>query len=127
MLRMLAAVALKVVVAEPAGTVTVDAGTGSSALLLDSETALPPEGAPAFRFTVHVALAPEVKLVELQVREESATTDTMLMVAVCVTPLRVAVSVTVKLLKIAPAEVLMVVVAEPAGTVTADGTRSSSA
>ena len=93
MLRMLAAVALKVVVAEPAGTVTVDAGTGSSALLLDSETALPPEGAPAFRFTVHVALAPEVKLLGLHDSADRTTGAARLMVEVFETLFRVAVNV----------------------------------
>lgn len=42
---LLAARAVKVVEVEPAGTVIVDAGTGNRALLLESETAVPPAGA----------------------------------------------------------------------------------
>jgi hypothetical protein len=90
---MLPAVALKVVVAEPAGTVIVDARPGSSATLLARETGVPPAGAAWLKFTVHVALVPEVKLMGLQVSEETVTADTRLTVAVCETPLKVAVSV----------------------------------
>ena len=71
----------QVVVAEPAGTVIVAAGTGSSALLLDSETAIPPEGAAWLSATVQVALAPEAKLVGLQDNEETVVADTRLIVA----------------------------------------------
>ena len=85
--------ALKVVEAEPAGTVIVDTGTGNSALLLYSETAMPPASAALFRVTVHVVLTPEVKVVELHVSEESVTADARLMVAGCETLFRVAVSV----------------------------------
>jgi hypothetical protein len=92
---MLPAVALNVVVAEPAGTVTVDAGTGSSALLLDRETAVPPAGATWLRVTVQVVPTPEVKLVGLQVSEDRTPGATRLTVAFFETPLRVAVSVAV--------------------------------
>ena len=85
--------ALKVVVDEPAGTVIVDAGTGSSALLLDRETAVPPAGAALLRVTVQVEPAPEVRLVGLHASEVSVTAETRLIVAVCETPLRVAVRV----------------------------------
>ena len=84
---------LKVVVAEPAGTVIVGAGTGSSALLLDRETTVPPAGAALLRVTVQVEPAPEVRLVGLHASEVSVTADTRLIVAVCETPLKVAVSV----------------------------------
>ena len=50
---MLPAMAMKVVVDEPAGTV-VDLGAGSSVLLLDKETAVPPAGATWLKVTVHV-------------------------------------------------------------------------
>jgi hypothetical protein len=90
---MLPATAMKLVVAEPEGTVIEDAGTGSSALLLDRETAVPPAGAAWLRVTVHVALVPEVKLVGLHVTEETVSADTRLIVAAWETPLRVAVSV----------------------------------
>ena len=85
--------ALKVVVAEPAGTVIVDPGTGSSALLLDKETAVPPAGAAWLRVTVQVVPAPVARLVGLQDSEDRTTGATRLIVAVCETPLRVAVSV----------------------------------
>jgi hypothetical protein len=90
---MLPAVALKVVVAAPAATVIVEAGTGNSALLVDSETAVPPEGAVWLRLIVQVALAPEVRLVGLQISEETVTGDARPIVEVCETPPRVAVSV----------------------------------
>ena len=77
-------------IAEPAGTVIVETGTGSSALVLDRETAVPPTGAAWLRFTVHVALVPEVKLVGLQVSDERTTGAAKVMVTVCDTPFRVA-------------------------------------
>ena len=86
--------ALKMVVAEPAGTAIVDTGTGSSALLLDREITVPPAGAALLRVTVQVVPAPEVRLVGLQDSEDRTTGTDKLMVAVCETPLRVAVSVT---------------------------------
>ena len=85
--------ALKVVVAEPAGIVIVDTGTGSSALLLDRETTVPPAGAALLRVTVQVVPAPEVRLVGLHVSEVSVNGDARLIEAVCETPLRVAVRV----------------------------------
>ena len=81
------------VVAELEGTVIVDTGTGSSALLLDRETAVPPAGAALLRVTVQVVPAPEARLVGLHVSEERTTGADKLMVAVCETPLKVAVSV----------------------------------
>jgi len=56
------AVAVKVADADPAGIVT-DAATGSVALPLDRDTAVPPVGAAWASVTVQVDLAPEVKLV----------------------------------------------------------------
>ena len=93
MVEMLPAVALKVLVAEPAGTVIVDTGTGSSALLLDRDTAVPLAGAALLRVTVHVVLAPELRLVGLHDSEDRTTGAAKLIVAVCETPLKVAVSV----------------------------------
>jgi hypothetical protein len=90
---MLAAVALKVVVAVPAGTMIEDTGTGRIGLLLDKETAAPPAGATWLRVTVHIALVPEVKLVGVHVNEETVSADTRLIVAAWEAPLRVAVSV----------------------------------
>jgi hypothetical protein len=53
---------VKVADADPAGIVT-DAATGSVALPLDRDTAVPPVGAAWASVTVQVDLAPEVKLV----------------------------------------------------------------
>jgi len=86
-------VALKLIVAEPAGTVTVDAGTGSNGLLLERLIEAPPAGAVWLTETVQVVLAPEVRLVGLQDNEDSVVVVTKLMVAVCETPLREAVRV----------------------------------
>jgi hypothetical protein len=113
-------VALKVVVAEPAGTVIVGAGTGSSALLLDSETAVPPAGAVVFRVTVHVALAPEVNVVGLHASEDRAGGAAKAMLTLCDTPFSVAKIMAVWLLAMLPAVALKVAVVEPAGTVTVD-------
>ena len=65
--------AVKVVVAEAAGTVTVDAGTGSNALVLESETVVPPAGATLLRATVQVALVPGDKIEGLQASEDRVT------------------------------------------------------
>lgn len=85
--------ALNVVVAEPAGTVIVDAGTGSSPLLLESATEVPPAGAAWLRVTVHIVLAPEAKLVGLQESEDRTTGATKLIAVACETPFSVAVRV----------------------------------
>jgi len=63
---LLLAVALKVVVAEPAGTVIVDAGTGKSVLLLDNETVVPPVGLDPLSVTVQVVLAEVLRVFGLQ-------------------------------------------------------------
>ena len=81
------------VVVKPAGTVTVDAGTGSSALLLDRATAMPPVGAALFSVTVHVVFAAEFKLVGLHARADTTTGATRLMVEGSETPLKLAVRV----------------------------------
>ncbi len=59
------AVAVKVLVVDPAATVT-EAGTVNSALLLDSVTDAPPAGAACDNVTVHVEVAALAKLVGLQ-------------------------------------------------------------
>ena len=93
MLGIVPAVALNAVVAEPAGTVTDEPGTGNKVLLLDRETDVPPVGAVWLKVTVHVVAAAEARLVGLQLREESVTGAVKLIVAVCEAPLSVAVSV----------------------------------
>ena len=50
-----AAVALKVELVAPAGTV-MDAGTVNNVLLLDSEMAIPPAGAVVLRVAEHVEI-----------------------------------------------------------------------
>ena len=57
------------VVAEPAGTVMVAAGTGSNVLLLESETAVPPAGLGPLSVTVQLVFPDVPKLVGLQDRE----------------------------------------------------------
>ena len=84
------AVAVKPAVAEPAGTVIAIAGTGSSALLLERETDVPPAGAAWLRFTVQDVLIPLVKLAGAHVSEEMVIAATKLIVDVCELPLSVA-------------------------------------
>ena len=88
-----AAVALNVVVAAPAVTVT-DAGTVSEALLLASVTLDPPVGADWVSVTVHVLTALCPRLVGLQAMPDTSTEATRLIVAVCELPPRVAITVT---------------------------------
>ena len=89
---MLPAVAVKVAVVAPDATVT-DAGTVSDALLSDSVTVV--TAVAAFdSVTVQVLLAAEFRLVGEHVSDVSVTGATRLMVAVCDTPLSVAVTVT---------------------------------
>jgi hypothetical protein len=81
-------VAVNVVDVVPAGTVIEGAGTGSSALLLDSNTAVPLLGATLLSVTMHVVAAPEFKLLGLHANEERVTGAagaTRLTVAVCIT------------------------------------------
>jgi len=67
----LPAVAVNVVEVVPAGTMTeLDPG-GSSVLLLDNNTFVPPTGAAAFNVTAHVVDVPEFKLLGLQTNRET--------------------------------------------------------
>jgi post-segregation antitoxin (ccd killing protein) len=61
--------------------------------LLERETTVPPAGAVVFRVTVHTALVPEARLVGLHVSEVTSAGTAKPIVAVCETPLSVAVSV----------------------------------
>ena len=83
--------ALKVAVLEPAATV-MDVGVVSSALLLESPTAVPPVGAALVRVTVQVLVALGPRLVGLQATEDKTTGATRLTVALCETVLSVAVT-----------------------------------
>ncbi len=60
--RMVPAVAVNVLLVDPAATVT-EAGTVSCALLLDSVTDAPPAGAACDNVTVHVDVPPVPRLV----------------------------------------------------------------
>jgi len=83
------AVNVAVVLEDPT---VIEAGVVSVAELLDSVTVAP----PVFdTVTVHVELAPEARLVGLQVRLLSFTGALSEMVAVCVLPFRVPVIVAV--------------------------------
>jgi len=102
----------------------IEAGTVSDAALLESDTVAP----PVFdTVTVHVELAPEAKLVGLQVRLLSVTGALSEMVAVCVLPFRVPVIVAVRSLAIVPAVAVNVAVVLVDPTVTEAGTVSVAA
>ena len=64
---------MKVVEVVPAGTMTELDPSGSSVLLLDNKTLVPPVGAAPFNVTVHVVDAPEFKLLGLQTSWETET------------------------------------------------------
>jgi hypothetical protein len=84
-------VAVNVAVVLPDPTAT-EPGTVSAAALLDSVTVAP----PVFdTVTVHVALAPEPRLVGLHVSPLTTTGATSEIEAVCVFPFSVAVTVAV--------------------------------
>jgi hypothetical protein len=75
------AIALKVLVVAPAGTVT-EGGTTSSPLLLTSDTADPPVEAAPDRLIVHVLALPAARLAGLHAKLEISTGDaSRLMVA----------------------------------------------
>jgi len=67
---------VKVVELDEAGTVTDVPGTGSNALLLDSDTTVPPAGDALLSEAVHVMLPPLFTLVGVQEKEDSAGTTT---------------------------------------------------
>jgi hypothetical protein len=85
------AVALKVVLVKPAGTVT-DAGTVRAALLAPNDTTCPPVGAALFWLTVQVLDAPEFTVDGEQASADNTAGATRVRLAVCDPPFRVAVS-----------------------------------
>ena len=95
MLPRLPAAAVNVVEVALAGTVTVEAGTGSRLLLLANPTAVPPFGAALVNVTVHVVAAPEFRVVGLHASDDNVIdADTAsVIVAVCEAPFRLAVKV----------------------------------
>lgn len=75
------AVAVNVAVVAPEATVT-DAGTVTDPLLLESETAAPPLGAPCDNVTVQVVVPPDARLDAVQVTELTTVWVTNEMLAV---------------------------------------------
>ena len=63
---------MKVVEVAPAGTVTEAAGTGSSALLLEMATAVPPAGAAPLNVTVQLVVPELARLVGRHAKEVRA-------------------------------------------------------
>ena len=118
------AVAVKLDVVLPAGTIT-EAGTDSSALLLASVTLDPPAGAVCVSMIEQVLAAVGAILVTLHARLETRTGATRLMTAVFELLPRAAITVALWLLAIVAAAVaLKVAVLVPAVTVTEAGTVS---
>jgi post-segregation antitoxin (ccd killing protein) len=108
---------VNVAVKLPAPTVT-EPGTVSAVALLDSVTVAP----PVFdRVTVHVAFAPDPRLVGLHVSPLTTVAVASEIAAVCVLPFSFAVMVAVWSLVIVPAVAANVAVALPAPTVTEAG------
>jgi hypothetical protein len=114
------AVAVKVAVVEP-GEITTEAGTVSSAVLLDKVTGRQPVGAGPLKVTVQVLMALDVRVWGEHLRLLMVTVTAKLMVALTATPLAVAVTVAVLLMEIVPAETGKLAVLLPAVTLTEAG------
>ena len=71
---------VKVALVDPAGTVTLAGTVAAVVLLLDSETARPPDGAAEVRVTVPVAELPPTTVAELRLSVESDAEDGVLTV-----------------------------------------------
>jgi hypothetical protein len=115
---------VKAVDVAPAATVT-EAGTISEALLPERAMTLPPVGAGWLRATVQLAAAPEFTLVGLQAKAVTSVGATRVKLAVWEEPLRVAVTVAVCVVAMAPRLAVKVVEVLLAGTVTDAGTVSA--
>ena len=89
------AMALNVAAVRLARTVTEGASTCNRLLLLASPTTIPPSGAALLNVSMHVAIAPEFRLVGLHTRDDggSGWNAVRLMVAVRDAPFRLAVKV----------------------------------
>ena len=124
LLRMVPAVAVKVVLVDPEATVT-DAGTVSEVVLLDKVTAAPPVPAAFDRVTVQLALPFELSEVGLHDTALTTVVADSVIDAVFVEPFSLAVTTAVWPLLMVPAVALKVVAVEPEGTVTEPGTVSS--
>jgi hypothetical protein len=115
------AVARKVVLVEPAGTVA-EAGTVRAALLLLNDTTCPPVGAALVWLTVQVLNAPELTVEGEQASADKTAGATRVRLAVCDPPFRVAVSRAVASLETAATVAVKVALVAVATTVTEAGT-----
>jgi len=116
-------VALKVAELVPAATVA-DAGSVRYELLSESATTLPPAGAAWFNVIVQVVDEPELTLVGLQVKPDTAGATKLTLVA-CEAPFRTAVIVALWFAVTTPALAVNVVELLFAATVTDAGTVSA--
>jgi len=91
LLEMVPAVAVKVALEEPAATVT-EAGTRSAAVLVESDTAAPPEPAVFDNLTAQVDVAPAPRLLDPHDNELKTTGVTSKSEAFLEMPLKVAVT-----------------------------------
>lgn len=107
----------KVAEAEPATTVR-ETGTASSTLLLANATAVPPGGAVWLKLTVHIAVAPGLITLGLQVSEDGTTPASKLISSCRDAPLKVAVNVAICNWLIRPAVAAKVAEVVFAGTIT---------
>jgi hypothetical protein len=123
LLAIVPAVAVKVAVVLPDPT-AAEAGTVNATALLDTVTVAPPVFVTV---TVQVALPPDPKLAGLHVRPLSTTEAASVIVAVCVLPFSVAVTVAVWLLAIVPAVAVKVAMVLPDPTTTEAGTVNATA
>ena len=114
-------VAKNVAVEDPFGT-TTEAGTVNAGLLAESDTGVPPVGALPESVRVQVEEPPASSVVALHANAETRVGATRLRVVVWVEPLRVAVSVPVWVVVMAPRLAVKVADVLPAGTVTEVGT-----
>jgi hypothetical protein len=121
LLPMVAAVALKVAVVAPTGTV-VEAGTDNELLLSVILTAAPPLGAACDRVTVQVLDPFDARLVGLHTSDEMTTVVTRLTLAFAEVPSYVAVMVALPALEIVVAVAWKLALVAPAATVTDAGT-----
>jgi len=117
-------VAVKVAVVDPAATVT-EAGTVTVELLLARLTVNPPVAAAAFRVTVQLSVPDPVNEPLVQLNEDSfvvGTAAASCRTKVLVTPLALAVNVTVCAVLTEETVAVKLAVVEPAATVTEAGT-----
>jgi hypothetical protein len=120
---MLPAVAEKLALKEPAGTL-IELGTRSALLLLEERATVLLWGAVLFTVTVQVLVAPNAKLVGLHCRDESARDGASVREAVMEVLPSVAVTTAVCVLVTVPAVALKVALVAPAAILTEAGIES---